>query len=1147
MIEIYINNKLTDFSDFDFRLTKNFQGFFGDNLKNYGGTFSTNITFLYSPNNRTIFDRNNIKSIGKFKKYEYYSCRIVKDGTTLSEGRFELEKINSEEIVGIFISNDIDWTASLSNLKLNQLGYVENEPTWTYDFEGRFSMNILNSGDSRNYDILCPTIVYYNTPLSDYKDFTDSQIWDGDFSFPNDFECRSGFYSGERLGLTFEDFPPSVYYRNIIEKIFEGIGLSVYSPLFDTDGFNRLYMPYVGDGYQYNWKKLATVTGDLDSQSQTAKTEFDLYESLPNLDLQNLIIYDPQGRRPIYNDTAKFKFFSCLSYPTLGSYTDYINAYQPINNESQYVVPIDSQYKLSNSSTHRPKMQTFSNLFAGGSQVFSDVDCIESYATQEVNSPKTSAIGDRAYGWDDNVLIFLRKNSSNEFDYTDTFEYLKKWMAGKDKDFINNPSDVIAYISPKRYQLYLDGVITDIKEAVGSPINNWEVDVDVVSHSHSVTSDTSGIKESLSSVNINIDVDLKVNERVEMFWVSLGNIQGDVRDSAFFFREVAASTSLTSNIPTSTFGIENLCGDDLLDISKNLPSISQKEFVQSFMKMYNQSFIVKDKTVFFIPVNDFYDKYPYDITNRVDSTKWESVPLDIPEFINIGYNNDEKDRLLIKNKIGCVSDNVIVGNYGNVNLDFTENIYSDGTKDNTMFYSSTLFTQGNFDNLKQLNDSCLQSIKLDDTTPKYITGGTDSNYEIDLTASTTFSAWFKIDEPNSIIPSTIMSKYDSSLNRGWYLGVRNNGSGNLGQIYFSIQSNSFANSLTFAAEETINLGQWNNVIVTYNGDADLNNTKVYINGVEATINLLQSSDTISTASTVSTSVNFTIGNLQTPTTFAGFDGYISSVKRWNFAFNQETVDIEYESGINEFSVFEDDRLFHWNACDGVWDSPLQLFGEFDYVDRFDPLLDYRSVNVFQANLEDENPFNSFNIVYTTDPVTGVEIVKYYDLRGTIDTTYTLPSIQSEESFNQVLFDNLTYDWDYTPRLLYHLGTLPQFYGVDGSMILDFPSEQDIINFDDSFFVYPTVSSFHNENDNPYQTLRYDVDNGLYDIYFEDLKEFYFEGDLLTLKVLLNPKDFNEISRNKKVIYDGQLFKVSSISDYDPTEIQPTTIKLIRDF
>lgn len=1160
-MRIYINGELADFKDLNFRLTKNLQGFFGENLKNFGGTFSTNIEFIASPTNRRIFERSNIKSIGKYKRFSFYNCRLVKDGTTITEGTFELESMSNENINGIFISNDIDWTSKLGNKKLNEVGYVDGVATWTYDFSGRYSFNTLNSGSSRNYPILCPTIQYYNTPLTDYKDFTSNQIW-GEYNgnteitpsleFPNEFECRSGYFSGERLGLTFQDFPPAVYYKSVIQKIFEGIGLSVYSPLFDTDGFDRLYLPYVGKGYQYNWKKLASMSTRLDLTFENGPTEFSLYEDLPNLELTNFSIPISGLYRPIKNDTARFKFFLCTRYPTEGSYVDYTHNYQPINNDRQFVIPVDSQYKLRIKNNYTSSAIGFVDLITGGETIYSGVDLYESYATQDVNSPKANPMIDRAYGWDDNVLLILRKNESNEFDFNDTFEYLKRWMSGEDKDFINNPSDVIAYLSPKRYQLYLDGTITDIKEAIGSPLTNWENEVTVNLHSHTVVADTAGVKASNSVGELEITVDLKTNERVEVYWVSLGNIQGDVSYDQITVGNVArqAATNTTHNGnanlsgATSLFSIENLCGDDLLDIAKNLPNISQKEFVQTFMKMYNQSFVVKDNTIFFIPIKDFYDIDTYDITKRVDSSFWSSRPLDIPKTINIGYDNDNKDRLINVNRIGCSTDTIEMGNYANTSIDLSDNIYANGEKNNINYFSSTLFTQGNFDNLKRptTDTDCLTSIHLDKTTPKYITGGTDSNYNIEVTGATTVSAWFKMDSFTTTLPSIIVSKYDLAALRGWFVDVEANGA-----IAFSIQDTGAANSLRFYSDETVELDQWNNVIVTYNGSASLSGMTMYINGVEATPSPINSVDNLTTASTVTSNFGMVIGNVNnTPTINLGFDGYIYSVTKWDFNFNAQTADLEYQGGFNGFRVFPLDRQFDFVACDGVWDSPLQLFGAYDWIDRFDSLLTYRSVDIFEANLEESSPIDSGLVVYTTSPQTGTEAVKYYDVRNTVDTTFPIPNIQSEVSFNQLKFDDFTYDYAYAPRVLYHLGTTNQYFNVNGGIIVDNPNEDKIINLDESYWILPTVSAFSTENNNPYQSLRYDTNDGLYYTYFENLQEFYFDNEEIKLKVLLRPSDFNAISRSKKVTYDGQTFKVLSISDYDVEGINQCTITLIRD-
>ena len=273
-VEILIkNNNLVftkmDLTDFEFRLDKTVFSQSTTRLKSLGGTYSTNIKFSKSKRNNKVFvGRTNLESINKFNNISDFECRIIQDGALIATGIFKLESITNNTYEGIFYDQNVNWIPNLSSKKLNELGYVDGKPTWLVPFNGASTFNIVNELDNRLTDFICPTIVYNNTPITDYLDLSDGDIWgtfdnNGDRittrgNYPNEFLTENGLFS-TRLGVTFQDMPPAIYYRNLLEKVIDEIGLTLSCSLFEQEWFNKLYMTYGGEGYLYNWKNLATI------------------------------------------------------------------------------------------------------------------------------------------------------------------------------------------------------------------------------------------------------------------------------------------------------------------------------------------------------------------------------------------------------------------------------------------------------------------------------------------------------------------------------------------------------------------------------------------------------------------------------------------------------------------------------------------------------------------------------------------------------------------------------------------------------------------------------------------------------------------------------------------------------------------------
>jgi hypothetical protein len=69
-------------------------------------------------------------------------------------------------------------------------------------------------------------------------------------------------------------------------------------------------------------------------------------------------------------------------------------------------------------------------------------------------------------------------------------------------------------------------------------------------------------------------------------------------------------------------------------------------------------------------------------------------------------------------------------------------------------------------------------------------------------------------------------------------------------------------------------------------------------------------------------------------------------------------------------------------------------------------------------------------VYLNHPITGSPFLQgiTYTPPALLKLNPYIPSIQSRESFNQGLVQDLEYNYNYTPRILYHLGTTKTYLG-----------------------------------------------------------------------------------------------------------------------
>ena len=777
-----------DLLDFEYRLNKTLWSISTDRLKSLGGTYSTEMKLAKSKNNNKFFlGKGRLADINRFHKLDRYEAEIRENGTTITTGTFDLERVDEYSYSGTFYGEDVSWIDELDKIQLNELGYVDGSPTWLVDFNGAASFNDVNEKTNRQTDFICPTIVYNNTPITDYLDLTDDEIWgvyeedSGIFTqisdglrLPNDLPLRHGYF-GNRLGLTFEDFPPAVYYRNLIEKVFSEIGMSVDCSLFDEDWFNALYMPYVGNGYNYNWKNLAEFIGEpeidavaslsrgLDVHNQPYGTQSGNLADIGSLtDAVVTNLPTLNGTTNWISDTKiKYKGFNILRYPDLDSDQDHGSNVNKFDLRGYYIVPQDGNYTIeikNRAESYQTDFNKHDHIDPpSGTRVWDGYHLFNSYATQQANSPITSTIFDRHYAWDDQVLIVLREDSDGKLVYEETLDMLYQWMSGMNDDFINTPNDVIAYYSPKR--ALLTGVPTE--EIMGSPLKNFPTDADenvvvLDTPTHSTTA-VGGVANGIeSSAHISINVDLYKNERVKILWVSLADIEGrsttqkpHLEDGVSVQPYYNASNEWTYTgneyytLPDtrSITKIEYNCGERQLDLASNLPSMSCKQFISQFIKQFNLQFSTNGNTVSLIPAKQYYSSQGYNITDRVQWDSWTAKPISVPKTWNVGYTKDDNDRLLNLTSLKCSDDASEYSYYANVRLD-NLNSYSKDISETFSMFAPTMFTEG-----------VIEGVDKDDTVSSPFTEHPDTNLDVGTFIGFDWSAATVVTENGWFFPS----------------------------------------------------------------------------------------------------------------------------------------------------------------------------------------------------------------------------------------------------------------------------------------------------------------------------------------------------------------------------------------------------------
>lgn len=723
-------NRIADLdNESPFRITRQSLIIGRDKLKKVGGSYTTKLKLpKESKRNAVIFKgKGDIKSQGRYKIGERFDAIVQENGTELARGKFILKGVDSQHYTGVFLDENAAWIERLEKVRLNKLGYVSGSPTWLADFEGVPTFNAVNDLSNRQTHFVCPTALYQNIPQTDFLNLTDAQLF-GEFnndneliapplSFPSDYNVIQGFSPRVRMGLSFDMFPPAMYYRNVIEKLFAEVGLSVDCSLFYEDWFNALIMTYEGTQFLYNWRNLGLVSAETKTVEQNNVGEFDAHVQTRIASESDINLFTSNTNFPIINGTRfwigdaqfSFKFAHLIKHDKQASLVDKVTLTNSFDRVGRYKVPTTGRFKIEAAGQYQNTIDDAINLLSGQAY-FIGSSVLNNFGTWNANTVYNDFL-QSWYRWDDNLLIVLRRDQNGNYS-PQTETALFKWMNGESLDFTQLENDVIAYFSPKRYMLKQGGANIPAREISGSPYSGFTEDVQVLNGgtiapyvSHEIKG-THNPKVSESEAHISIEADLKKDDLIEIFWVSLDNIHGE----ALFSPDVEPEFSFAAGTTRQRFGdavvnptsdpnkafykIAPLCGTDKLDLAANLPDVSGKEFAADFIESFQLHYDVSDSTVRFYRTKQFYESPAHDITKRVDfDFPWQSEPIATPKTWVVGYNNDTDDRLLSSiDKFYCGQNVGNSASYGNLTIENQSAANFDVIRTQTMF-SATRFVR----------------------------------------------------------------------------------------------------------------------------------------------------------------------------------------------------------------------------------------------------------------------------------------------------------------------------------------------------------------------------------------------------------------------------------------------------------------------
>mgnify|MGYP003135957631 CR=1 FL=1 len=205
----------------------------GENLENRFGDYSKTFEIPATKNNNQLLSHVfNVKSVNTKDITGLKNCRVLVGDTEFFRGRIKIngtsQTSSPNSYSATIFGGNYGWISKLKGLNLNDEGIYDDTETFTYDY-----LSIMQSFNDTQAN---SELVY---PLMSYGD-----CW------PNP---GAGFsYAGGKVNLSDEtdnsqDWRPSFWIYNILQRIFDNIGYTINSNFIENSEFKKLICHFSPD------------------------------------------------------------------------------------------------------------------------------------------------------------------------------------------------------------------------------------------------------------------------------------------------------------------------------------------------------------------------------------------------------------------------------------------------------------------------------------------------------------------------------------------------------------------------------------------------------------------------------------------------------------------------------------------------------------------------------------------------------------------------------------------------------------------------------------------------------------------------------------------------------------------------------------
>lgn len=559
---------------------------------------SFHFTLPYTVDNNRLFSAlAQPATLGVFNTTQKYKAKLYVNTSLIFEGFFIYERSTPKGYEGFLRGNRLGWVDSAKSLKLPQIEGL------TMPFEG--GQTILNRWNAvvqpQPNNALCTFAPigygkWFNIPTTTGTGpYTTTYAEKGEIC--SVYSTLGGPITTNNV--MFEDFPPQVFVKSIVEKGFNQAGYSVSGSFFQSSLTDVLTLAYGGKSYIWNWNRLLSS-----NHYQTPLTNLcQLTGTNPFGTFTRNTIADD-----VYFSSGGANINRYVWQPTF-DLVDYNYTFQFDDTEGEYTCKTDGTYSMT-AEFDLTDINMYYFPLQGPSTVSPWLDTIP-------NGPR-------------HLFALIVKNYDTAIS-----------MLGADGQLSYGPlpTTPIGGVQP---------VPTPSGRGVTQIMAYKAITPTTASEIASETDVFAGVglgqwaRKTLQRTNPTITLQtgpmkLKKGDKLRFafFWSQRQNNLGDPRPSFF------GIDFNTDNLQTKV-----VCeGDYDLNLAKNLPNITFLDFMKDLTTIYNLRFAVSDNTVF---IDNFDNSLSIleqgvELTNYVDEQDFEKYDTQ-PSRQNIfSYEQDSND------------------------------------------------------------------------------------------------------------------------------------------------------------------------------------------------------------------------------------------------------------------------------------------------------------------------------------------------------------------------------------------------------------------------------------------------------------------------------------------------------------------------